>query len=248
VTEKQTKIIDAQNAQTLKTVQPDPMAIIAEAVRAGKGVEDLQVLYNLQKDWENRKAREEFAEALSSFQSECPPIPKNASSKQATGGGSGYAYRYATLDAIERIVKPLLAARGLSYTFDSELMEGMVKVTATLRGKGHEISASFTSPIDKGGRMNLIQQHATSLAYAKRYALSQVLGISTTDDNDGLPLAPNIPLQSISDEQLAEIEDMIEASGADKPKLLKFFKVEKLGDLPEQDYGRVIAMLKAKLK
>lgn len=224
------------------------MRIIEQAVQQGLKTEDLTVLYELHKDMQAQQAREQFAAALASFQEECDPIPKNASSKQATGGGSGYAYRYATLDQIERAVKPLLAKRGLSYTFDCVLEEGMIRAICTLRGMGHEITASFIAPIDTRGSMNLIQKHATSLSYAKRYALSQVLGISTTDDNDGQPLEgpTEREVASIDAKQEAELDEWIESSGADRDAMLRYFEIKSLGELPSDLFPQAIAMLKAK--
>ena len=93
----------------LQVMTPD--YFIEKAVSSGASIDMLEKLIALQERWQANKAKEAFNEAFSTFQSTCPPIPKNRKSKD-TG------YKYADMDMIVATIKAPLAACGLSYRFE----------------------------------------------------------------------------------------------------------------------------------
>lgn len=222
------------------------LALIDKAIAAGHGIEQIDKLVALHERIADRFAAQEFADAFASFQETCPQVRKNRSTKGAGRGGAGYGFRYASLDEIDRTVRPVLAKHRLSYTFDSEMTEdGKVRAVCTLRHpNGHSVSASFTAPIDKGGSMNEVQKHGSALTYAKRYALEQVLGISTTDDTDGNPPGP--PPAVVSEQQVATLREWIESTDSDEAAFLQWCGAQSIETIPASKYEAAVAKFKKK--
>lgn len=54
--------------------------------------------------------------------------------------------------------------------------------------------------------------------------------------------------ETVTEEQAATLNDMIEATGADKAKFLEWLKVEAIGTMPASLYGKAKAALDAKAK
>jgi hypothetical protein len=105
-------------------------------------------------------------------------------------------YEYAPLDAIAAQIRKPLSDNNLFYRWNvDEVTEGTIKyINATAivtHEAGHSESSSFKVPIvaqlTKDGRetMSKPQQNGSALTFAKRYALTNVLGIATgEEDND----------------------------------------------------------------
>ena len=72
----------------------------------------------------------------------------------------------------------------MSFTWEVENKEGFIKAFAKVTHIfGHSEVSSFEVPIDKGGFMTSPQQFASALTFAKRYALCNVLGLSTSEED-----------------------------------------------------------------
>lgn len=225
--------------------------IIARAVDqlgtegAESAVAAIERLSDLKLKLDKIDAEKEFNKALAEFQDECPPIKKASTASIATGGGAKFSYKYAELDEIARTVKPHLFHRGLSFSWDSETVDGTVKTTCTLRHKnGHSISARFEAPVPETlGSMSEVQRHAAVLTYVKRQALVEVLGLTTTEnDTDG------ISPEKVDDKQLRILRKMISDTGANEAKLCAFMQVEKIEDIRKVDFATAVMGLKAKEK
>jgi len=170
--------------------QTSPSAIIdllQVAIEHNLPVETLERLQALHERVSDRAAANEFARELAAFQEECPPIVKSSTAKVMTRGGVNYSYKYAELDQIARTVRPLLARRGFSYTWDSDVRDMALHCVCILRHvNGHFEKANFSAPVESAAGMSEQQKHASALTYARRQSLVQVLGLTTTDpDTDG---------------------------------------------------------------
>ena len=98
----------------------------------------------------------------------------------------GYNYKYATLDQIIDIIRPVMSLNGLCYIQNPVPSEdGYVSVETTIgHESGESISSTLTMPIVENGRNNNAQNYGGTLTYIRRYALSSALGICSEDDND----------------------------------------------------------------
>jgi hypothetical protein len=239
----------AKSGSEVVVREPSIIDIIGMAVQKleGEGAEAtvavIERLVDLKIKTDKIQAEQEFNKALAEFQNDCPPIKKASIAKITTKSGSNFSYKYAELDEIARTVKPFLFHRGLSFTWDSETIDGFIKTACFLRHQnGHSIKASFQAPIPKEiGSMSEIQIHATVLTYIKRQTLVEVLGLTTTEvDTDGA--SP----ETLDGKQLKILNAKIKKSDVDLKKLLKFMEVEKLEDIRKVDYPTVFYALEAK--
>lgn len=217
------------------------LQLLERAVASGASVETLERLEGLYERARARDAAAQFAQDFAAFQAECPPIAKKKTATVATKAGGSWSYKYADLDAIVKVVGPLLRRYGFSYTWDSETMkEKMLMCRCTLRHVGgHSITASFTTPTESTSPVNDQQKAAAALTYARRQSLIAVLGLTMCDpDTDGNDPTP------INQEQAADLTSMIEEVGASKARFLKSFDVPKLEMLPARMFEVGVQWLK----
>lgn len=173
----------------------DVGGLLTLAINKGINPDGLAKLLDLQERVLQRHAEAAFNEAMQAFQSACPPIVHDR-----TADAGKYKYTYATLSHIAATIAPLLRELGLSYSFDADFVSETIdmgngkfvertsiRATCTVHHvAGHSRKATFQAPIDKGASMNVMQQSASALSYARRYALQLALGITTADtDDDG---------------------------------------------------------------
>ena len=134
----------------------------------------------------------------------------------------------------------------LSYSFESEITDGMVEVTCKISHiNGHTESARFTAPVDPSAKVNDMQKTASALSYARRYALQLALGITTTDEDDDGQAGG---LQAISTDQVTVLNDLITEVKADRAGFLKYLKVDALENLPVSKYEQAKKALEGKRK
>lgn len=225
-----------------QTAPTEIVDLLRAAVEHGLPVETLERLQALHERVSDRAAATEFARELAAFQEECPPIAKTSTANVVTLKGARYSYTYAALDTIARTVRPLLAKRGFSYTWDSEIRDKvLLHCVCILRHvNGHSERANFQAPVESSAGMSEQQKHASALTYARRQSLVQVLGLTTTEpDTDGAKLEP------ITQDQADDLRALIESEGANLARFLKWAKVQRLEDLPSRDYESAVNTIRA---
>lgn len=99
----------------------------------------------------------------------------------------GYGYAYADLASIIDQVKPVLAKHKLTVIqTPSQTDNGKIGVTTMLiHESGEYIAGTIELPIPDMKSANVTQQAGAAYTYARRYALTGVLGISADEDTDG---------------------------------------------------------------
>lgn len=219
--------------------------LLHAAVDKNVSPEALEKLLNLEERITARQAKQQYAEALEKFQSECPPIFK------AT---KGQLANYAKLDDIEKHVRPYLRANGFSYDWDRELLEGhagWMRVVAILRHQGgHEERRGFPVPIDqlktRDGRnvRSGAQEVGASDTYGMRRSFLSVLGMAPTDDNDADQ--PPAPADLVSQEQAANIRALAGEVGADLGAFLKWIGADSIEEMRAVDYEKAVRGLEQK--
>lgn len=129
----------------------------------------------------------DLAAALAKFQADMPPVGKSARVKVKTKSGGEYAFNYAPLSAITDAIRPGLAANGLAYVqMVSDAERGVAIETVLMHQSGQWISGRFTMPASGGP-----QEIGSAITYARRYALTAMLGIVADEDDDGNAAAGN---------------------------------------------------------
>ena len=199
----------------------------------------LEKMLDMKERMDAREAEQAFNAALSAASAEMPSIPLN---------GKGHnKMPYALLKDIIGYTRPVLAKHGLHLSWTIDTGEA-VTVTAKLRHiQGHAETTSIVLPRDNSGSKNNVQSVGSSQTYGQRYTGQAILGLSLGDDvdDDGKAAGDGA---TITAEQFTALRDLVERAGADESKLLAFFKLDHLGELPAARYGEADAMLRKKIK
>jgi len=231
-----TRSVEPENPNTIT-------ALLTAAIDKKVPVETLEKLVALHERVADRLAAQEFADAMARFQAECPSIPKSSTAKIVTKSGVSFSYNYAELDAIATIIRPILHKQGLSYSWDAKTENGVLCCVCTLRHvNGHAVTATFAAPVETSDRMSRSQNAGAALTYARRQALVQVLGLTTTDaDTDAAP-----DTERITEQQVADLLALADEVKVDVKRILKAAHVERIEDVLATQYHPIIRTLEKK--
>ncbi|MGB0972746.1 MAG: ERF family protein [Mycobacterium sp.] len=229
-----------------RTASDDVAALLRVAVEGGLPAESMERLVDLQIKMRAEDARAAFARAYGQMQAKLPPVLKN---RHVAHNDTTYA----TLDEVERTVRPVLAVNGFSYSFTTEKGDdGEREAVCRLRHEqGHTEETRFPMQIDGKARMNETQRVASAASYARRYALLFALGVSTTDtvyDDDG---AAGGAVEPITEEQAADLAALAEEVGADTERFFRWVSkrapgVKSWSDIPASVLDQCVTALNAK--
>jgi len=172
----------------VRTVLPDAfMRLIEIAIEKGSPPKELFELCERAAD---RNARQEFIEAKSAFQAECPLIPKTNVADIESRRGGRFTYKYEKLADIVVTIRPLLDKHGFTVTWDGGVQGTQYTSTCKLSHVGgHAESATFTVPTTSSAGMSEQQKVSSAAAFADRHSLRRVLGLVTVDEDNDSPAA-----------------------------------------------------------
>ena len=162
--------------------------LMVEAVRSGN-LEVMERVMAIRRELKAEAAREAFFAAMAAFRAECPVIKRTKPvwNKEHTR----IMYHYAPLDQIEKVVGPIIARYGLSYSFKAHIERpasadqepDLVMECYVNHEAGHVEVSPFRLPIS-GDYMNKNQQRGNTNSYAKRYAFCNAFGVMSEDEDD----------------------------------------------------------------
>jgi len=218
-----------------------PMETIRQAISAGSDLTKLEKLMELQERYETNQARKAFAVAFSLVQSKISSIIKTQLNPQTHS-------KYASLDNILEIAKPVYTAEGFSMIFyeGATTVAENVRICAdVLHKSGHKETYHIDIPCDglgiKGSAfMTKTHAKASSTSYGRRYLTCMVWNIATSDE-DG-----NAPAEKVNAEDVKNLDTLIVESEIELPKFLAFMKVEKLEDIAKSDLKKALNVIEAK--
>lgn len=189
-------------------------AILELARDSSFDVEKLRALTEMQERAEDRQALRAFAIDMAAAQSECQAVVRNTEVKLEKDGVSRGSYKYAALENIDEMIRPIMTKYGFSVTYDRAPRQGDgggFVVTGTLwhRG-GHSITASFPLPLDTGpGRGNL-QAAGSTDTYGQKYILIGFFRIVRKGaDDDGIEAGG----QPVTHDEAALIKKLVDEAG-----------------------------------
>lgn len=122
--------------------------------------------------------------ALIRFQSECPLIPKDKENPFFRNKDTGKKAMYADLATILDTTKEARTKNGLAVT---QTLSGCSLITYLF----HESGQRLISEMSLTKEPKNPQSFGSELTYARRYALSAILGIAAEDDDDGNSASQN---------------------------------------------------------
>jgi hypothetical protein len=152
-----------------------------------------------------------------------------SSSRKQVSIPGGAKFSHATLADVVDAAVAGMGAHGLSHRWITSQSANEITVTCVVtHALGHSESTSLTCKPDDSGKKNAIQQVASAITYLERYTLQAALGIAASDMQEDDGRGTSHQVEMLSDEQQAQLQDLIDANGRDKAKFLQWAKVESL--------------------
>jgi hypothetical protein len=220
------------------------MAIVAQAARdPNTDVEKMKGVLDMIRELRAADAEVAFNAAMMRAQGEMQPIAADAVNPQTRS-------KYASYVALDRAIRPIYTRHGFALSFDegdSPKPEHVRVLCYVSHIGGHTRTYHRDIPADgkgaKGGDV-MTKTHAAGAAgtYGARYLLRGIFNIAVGEiDDDGnsaaAASAPIIP------EQVEALRAEIVETGADLAAFLRYFRVERLEDLPASQFERARAAL-----
>lgn len=147
-------------------------------------VEKLERLFALSERTKAAQAEQAFNAAMRAAQAEILPVARTAKNSQTNS-------KYATLEAVNEAIVPIITKHGLSISFgtDASPLEGHYRVTCVLsHDDGHSRTFFADIPADLTGLKGTANKTAThafgsTMSYGRRYLTLLVFNVATTDDD-----------------------------------------------------------------
>lgn len=173
--------------QELAIAGEDPIGLFKLAIESKAGADTLERVMAVRRELRAERAQEAFESALSDFQSECPVIVKTVSVPTKDGRE---AYKFAPLEEVESVIRPLEKKLGFNHTFDTDTASApgwvIAKCIITHRA-GHSRTSTIKLPLgNKTAIMSDTQVYAGALTFANRRCLTNAYGLVIAgEDKDG---------------------------------------------------------------
>lgn len=154
----------------------NPLMDMAQQASQRGDVEMLKSLLSMRDEEDARQARQAFNKAFAAAQAEFPIVPKR---------GRGHnGVQYAREEDIKQAIMPILAKHGLSMRHRADTTDGVI-VTATLAHvDGHSETDTFVARADKSGSKNDVQAIKSTITYARRTTMENLLGLASHGEDD----------------------------------------------------------------
>jgi RNA polymerase-interacting CarD/CdnL/TRCF family regulator len=169
-------------------VRPDPYVLIEKAIEKGVDVSAMQALFDMQRQFEADQAKRAYAAAMNALQGELAPILRDKVNPQTRS-------KYAALETLEAVLRPLKAKHGFSSVFDTQPTdkEGYVAGVVHLHHVGgHSTDHNLALPIDNKGIKgvdNKTEVHGigSTVSYLRRYIEAGIFNaVFSGEDDDGV--------------------------------------------------------------
>ena len=232
----------------LQTVAQSPMLAVLSNPEQLKDlpVEKIRELWEINKEMQERDARIAFETAFHALQTEMDPVRKAAKNTQTHS-------LYAKAEAIDAMLNPLLDRHGFTCSsWMEESPQGNEDDTLTVlrltHASGHSERYTMPAAIDYKGlkgtqNKTRVQGVAAAQTFVVRHLKCNVFNVRLVDDNDGNSIAGT---ETISPQQAASLNQMIQETGARKQAFLDVYGVADLKDLPAINYTAAVRALEAK--
>ena len=231
--------------QMIERVVLDPNASVEKLERM-LALRNEEVENTRRRDREDAEiaAKRAYFAAMSKCQAELPVVTKNRNNSHTKS-------TYADLAAIEEQAMPIIHRYGFAVSFqpDGYNDKGELRVLWEIsHEEGHVRNGVGEIPVDGAGSQGKVNKTGTqafgsTATYGRRYLLCMLFNISTGDDNDGNRIFGKDVSGPISEQQLIELREKIEVTGADIAKFCSVFEIEALPDLPASEFDEAIQRL-----
>ena len=205
----------------------------------------LEVIAKMRREVLSDQAREAFMEHFAAFSAELPQVERDGTVTLEKDGRTMGRYNFTTIEAMDLILRPLLAKHGFAISFGSIDNKDGVTVTGTLSGWGWERTSTYTLPPDAGPGRNALQARGSSRRYAKRYIVDDLVNIVRKGKDDDARGAMEALIDAT---QIKELTDLLKSTQTIEAAFLTTMVsgAETLHDIRQRDFPRLIMALREK--
>ncbi len=245
---------DRTDNKVVDIVRPDPFIEMVERLSTNEAVDPdkLQKIVDIQMQVMDRNAETEFNAAMSRVQAKLPTVYEKAFNPQTQS-------RYAKLEHIAAVIKPIYTSEGFSTTFSQgkPITEGYMGIDGELRHRnGYKRSNYWLElPPDKEGikgNVNKTDLHAagSTFTYGRRYLTCLMFDVATGDDTDAVMETGPPEARIISSKQEGQIRDMLtvlqdaDAPNSDEETFCSWAKIDSIETMPAHKFARCMKKLK----
>jgi hypothetical protein len=212
-------------------------------------IEKLDLLLKMQHSLLVEQRQEAFQADYVLMQAEMPQVDKRGFVELGTKDGVRRgSYRYAKFEDMDTVLKPIYTKHGFSLSFCTRI-EGTqtILVGKLLHRSGHFETAEKILLADRGPGRNDMQAEGSGITYQKRYIAEMLLNIVRRDIDDD---AISAMQKKISHKQMSDLVNLIGHAQMNVERFLKVMvsNCERLEDVPERDYGRLVNALNDKVR
>lgn len=164
-----------------------------------------------------------------------------------TASNPHFKSKYADLPTVIDAIKPHLSKHGLAFMQMPKPSEGGISIeTILIHTSGDKLSMGVLFvPANRQDAHG----YGSALTYARRYALQTCFGLPTEDDDGNAAVKAQQPasVKTITPEQFAQLQLLIDATGTDVTVMAAHYKVPAIAMLPSTAFETAKAALERKL-
>ncbi len=225
-------------------------ALISMIERAARDpavdIDKMERLVSMQERAMARNSEQAFNDAMTAAQGKMVRIAADSTNPQTKS-------KYASYAALDKAMRPVYTKHGFALSFGTEAdaPTDFVRITCHVSNSGYTRKYQVDMPADgkgaKGGDV-MTKTHAvgSAMSYGQRYLLKMIFNVAIGVDDDGNAAADTS--EKITEKQATDIIDLLESTGADRAKFLKWAKVERVDDIPTAYYQSCVDAIKAVVK
>lgn len=213
-------------------------------------IDKLERMMAMQERMRLQEAERQFNAAMGQAQAEMPRVLRDATNDHSKS-------RYARLETISKAITPIITKHGFSLSFGTENspVAGHHRVTCIVAHEGgFSRKEQADLPADTAGAQGkanktAIQGFGSTVSYGRRYLTLLIFNVAlTNEDDDAQSAGPKAPVEReyLTEAQADELEDLIDAVGADREKLFKYLKVTSLLDIFADRFADVKRLIESK--
>jgi hypothetical protein len=227
-------------------VGKSPSSLIEMAIDKGVDLSKLEKLLEIKERFDANEARKSYHKAMANFKANPPEIDKD---KKVSYGNTHY--NHASLGNVTKKIGAELSKHGLSASWTTKQNEVIMVTCRITHMQGHSEETTLSAAADSSGSKNSIQAIGSTITYLERYTLLALTGLATEDMDDDGRASGQKAVEYITKEQGNAILDLLaelNLSAKENEVFFKYLKVEKLEELPKEDYQKAMIALQNKKK
>lgn len=245
-----------KTSRSLALHKPQPPANLEEQIMRAAGdpsfsVTKMREMMTLRREMRIEEAEEQFNLTMVKCQKAMRSVEANANNPQTHS-------KYATLEAVDRALRPIYVKHGFSLSFntaDCPLADHIRVLCYVSRGLftrtyQHDVAVDPKGP--KGNDV-MTKTHAggSALSYGKRYLELMIFHITIREpgqpsaDDDGNTAAG---LHRVNATQLKELKQLMKLAAANVDRFCEMFQIQNVEDLPATHFSVAMQQLKLKMR